>query len=330
MAPWEWKRVDSTGDDLKKNLVPFPDREPSEVMFKMLGLLIEYANRVAGTVDSTVGENPGQNTPASTFQGMTEQGMQVYGMIFKRVWRCMKMEFKRRYELNKIYLLAHQDFGSGKDFIRREDYLGNPDNVAPVADPKITSVTMKINQAVNLKTAAATTPGYDIAVAERRFLNALEIDGVDQVYPGPGQVPQGHEMPNPKAMVEQMKLQGIQLKIKAEQIKWANELMEEQRLNNAKIALLEAQAMKAAADTNAVNAATQIEAFDNLINMHKEFSKQLNDRIKTLIGGGDGEGSDKGGAGGMEDPSGDEGSSSVSVRVPGGSEVSVGGGDSAK
>ncbi len=326
LAPWEWKRVDSTGDDLKKNLVPFPDRQPSEVMFKLLGLLIEYSNRIAGTVDATVGENPGQNTPASTFQGMTEQGMQVYGMIFKRVWRCMKMELKRRYELNRVFLRSHQDFGSGTDFIRREDYLGNPDQVAPVADPRITSVTMKIQQAIVVKQDSMATPGYDIAAVTRRFLNAAEIDGMDEIYPGPGKVPQGHEMPNPKAMVEQMKLQGKQMDLKAKQMQWANELMEEQRLNNAKIALLEAQAMQATADTNAVNAATQIETFDKLIQAHKEFSKQLNDRVKALLGEGDGKSSGEEGTGGMEGESSDSSDSGVSVNVPAGSKVSVGNG----
>jgi chaperonin GroES len=318
LAPWEWKRVDSTGDDLKKNLVPFPERQPSEVMFKLIGLLIEYANRVAGTVDATVGENPGQNTPASTFQGMTENGLQVYGMIFKRVWRCMKTEFKRRYELNKVFLRAHEDFGSGTDFIRREDYLGNPDQVAPVADPRLTSVTMSIQQALMLKQSAMSVPGYDMAEVEHRFLNAAEVDGIDQVYPGPGKVPPGHEAPNPKASVEMLKLQGKQMQVKAEQMKWANQLMETQRVNTAKIALLEAQAMQAAADTNAINAAAQIEAFDGLIKAHKEYGKQINDRIQALTAEGskDGQDSGEGGAGGMASASSNQGGNAVPPQMP--------------
>jgi chaperonin GroES len=38
--PMEWKHVDTTGDDLRKGIVPLPVREPSQVMFTLLNLLI--------------------------------------------------------------------------------------------------------------------------------------------------------------------------------------------------------------------------------------------------------------------------------------------------
>ena len=37
----EWKPVDVTGDDLRKNVFPMPVREPSGTLFQLLGLLIE-------------------------------------------------------------------------------------------------------------------------------------------------------------------------------------------------------------------------------------------------------------------------------------------------
>ncbi len=64
-APFSWNRVDSTGDDLRKNIFPLPVREPSAVMFQLLGMLIDYTNRISGATDMLTGVNPGQNTPAS-------------------------------------------------------------------------------------------------------------------------------------------------------------------------------------------------------------------------------------------------------------------------
>lgn len=326
MAPWEFKRVDSSGDDLRKNVFMWPDRAPPTFLFQLIELLIEYSNRVAGTVDSTVGENPGQNTPASTFQGMTEQGMQVYKMIFKRVWRSMKEEFKIRFMLNRVYLPRSTTFGSENQVIRREDYSMSSDLIAPVANPNISSVTMRMQTALMVKQASMGTPGYDIAETERNWLDNLEVENVNQVYPGPGKVPQGHEAPNPKAAVEMMKLQGIQMKLEADKMKWANQLMADQRLNNAKIKLLEAQAMAAVADANAADAATKIEAFEQLIQMHEQMGDQLNKRIATLLGEGDGKTSDGGGVSGVEGEHGDQGNSNVSVSMPGGVKVAVGGG----
>lgn len=330
MTPWEWKRVDMSGDDIKKSIYMWPDRSPPDFMLKLIGVLIEYANRVAGTVDATVGENPGQNTPASTYQGMSEQGMQTYKMCFKRLWRSMKKEFQKRFELNRVFLPTTENFGSGNEVIRREDYTGPSQYIAPVANPNITSVMMRTQQAIAVKQSSMTTPGYDIDEVEVRFLETLEVEDVRVIYPGPGQVQKGHEHIDPKSAVEQMKQQGVQMKVQMEKMKWANELMEEQRLNNAKIKLLEAQAMKAAADANAVMAAQKIEAFEQLIELHSAYSEQLNKRIQALLGegGGDDSGSnnEQGGVRQLEKPGGDQEDQSVSLKVPGGSEVAVGGG----
>lgn len=329
MAPFEWKRVDSTGDDLKKSIVPFPERAPSEVMFKLIGLLIDYANRIAGTTDATVGENPGQNTPASTYQGMTEQGMQVYSMIFKRVWRSMKEEFKKRYDLNRRFLPTVGRFGPAEDFIRREDYVGSPDQIAPVANPRLTSVLMRVQQAMIVKQDSHVTPGYDVPEVTKSWLAALEVEGIDRLYPGPDKVP---PLPNPKLQVEEKKLEGLQLKLKNEQQEWSNRLLEEKRVNNAKIAQLEAQSIKLMADAKAAQGEGEmkaielrIKAFDALIQSHKEFGDMVNERIKALGGAGEGN-SNGGGVPGMAGKPGDSGNSSVSLEVPGGSQVSVGNG----
>lgn len=325
MAPWEWKRVDSTGDDLRKNVVPFPERAADEVMFKLLGLLIEYSNRVAGTVDPTVGENPGQNTPASTFQGMTEQGMQIFGMTFKRVWRSMKEEFKRRYGINKYYLEPTQDFGSDDDFIRKEDYTGSPDQVAPVANPRVTSTIMRVQQTTAMKQSAMGTPGYDVYETEIAWLESLEVEGIDRLFPGPGRVPQGHEMVNPKVMVENLKEQTKQMKIKADMMIFANQLLEDQRVNNAKIRQLEAQALKLMSEAKSTDGAARLEAFNSLIEAHAQYGDMLNNRIKALLGGGSsGESDEGGGVQGMARKPGNGSDSSVSIAVPGGSNVSVG------
>lgn len=330
MAPWEFKRVDSSGDDLRKNVFMWPDRAPPTFLFQLIELLIEYSNRIAGTVDSTVGENPGQNTPASTFQGMTEQGMQVYKMIFKRVWRSMKEEFKQRFALNRVYLPRSFKFGSGNTTVRREDYIAAAaDLISPVANPNVSSITMKLQTAMAVKQAAMGTPGYDIAEVERIWLDNLEVENIGVIYPGPGKVPQENMAPNPKAAVEQMKLQGIQMKLDAEKMKWANHLMEEQRLNTAKIRLIEAQAMKAASEAHGAQAALQIEAFEQLLKMHEQLGDQMNKQISSLLGEGDGtKGADGGGVSQSQSKSGDQGDSNVSVSVPGGSEVSVGAGAS--
>jgi len=305
MAPWEWKRVDSTGDDLRKNLVPFPDRQPLAVTLQLIELLVTYADRLAGTTDTMVGENPGQNTPAETSRSMTEQGMKVYSMIFKRVWRSMREEFKKLYKLNKTNLNLSKTFGASNDFIRSEDYSGNVDQIAPVADPNITSITMQIIQAATVHQLAFTTPGFDRDEASKRYLKALKVENIDSLFVGEEKA---KPLPNPKMAVEQVKLQAHQLKIEAEKVHWANELLMEQPKVMAEIDLLKAQAAKLIAEIGAERAAQQVDAFEAAIKAFEAYHGALNNRIKALTGGkedGESKGTpNRGNVPGLEGPSG--------------------------
>lgn len=278
-APLEWKRVDSSGDDLQKGIFPLPVREPSAVLFNLLSLLINYTNRVASTTDMMVGENPGQNTPAETARTMVEQGQKVYNAIFKRIWRCMKEEFKKLYVLNGLYLPASQRFGSG-DRALREDYLGNPEEVVPAADPNVTSDSMRINQVSMLKQSAMATPGYDIAAVERRFLKALKIDAIDEVYPGPDKVPPSK---HPKVQIEEIKLQGKQMQWQHEQAMFAATLMEEQRVNNAKILQMEADVAKTMADIPGDQMDREINAMNTALGVLKAHNDVLTRRIELVL-----------------------------------------------
>lgn len=279
-APLEWKRVDSTGDDLRKSIFPLPVREPSAVLFNLLALLVQYTNRVAGTTEVMVGENLGQNTPAETTRTLREEGTKIYNTIFKRIWRGMKEEFKKLYILNAVYLEQKKYFGTGQTFVLREDYLGDPNSVVPVADPNLTSDQARFMQASALKQSAAATPGYDIAEVERRYLRTLKVEEIDQVYPGPDKVPQGKDV---KLMIQEMKLQGRQAELQQEMLQFALQLEEDRRLNTAKIAKLEAEAIKLMGDLKGDQADRRINAINAAIGAIKAHNDTLKMRAETVM-----------------------------------------------
>jgi chaperonin GroES len=296
IAPNEWKRVDSTGDDLRKNIVPKPEVEPSAVTFQLIGLLIQYADRIAGTTEQMVGESPGQNTPAETNRNTQEQGMQAFSTIFKRVWRCMKEEFKKLHQLNAQFLPSKQPFGSQEDYILREDYKSDPDQVCPVADPNITSRSQKMNMAMAVANRAQVVPGYATQETEKDVLKAIGVQDIDRVYPGADKVP---PLPNPKMAVENMKLESKKMEL--EQKKWElmTTLQTSMKKNMAEIRKLEAETIKLLSGTQNERAALQLQAYETVISAFKEHGEMLNERMKLLQGdenGGEGKpGADKGG-----------------------------------
>lgn len=328
IAPNQWIRVDTDGTDLQKNIVPNPVREPSNVLYQLLVLLINYANRISGALDVTVGENIGQNTPAETGRNMLAMGMKIYNAIFKRTWRSMKEELRKLYLLNAAHLPDRKNFGN-KSFAMREDFLGDPDLIAPVADPNITSEEMELQKLMVVKQNAMMTPGYSIPDVERRILRALRLDGIGTLYPGPDKVP---PLPNPKLQVEQLKLQAKTGELQQAKLEWTMKLQEEHRVNTAKIILLVAQAEDLKQKAVGEEAGRQIAAFDAALGALKAHNEHLRGMIELSMkqlnedrGNGTGE-SDAGGVRGLAGPSRNAGGEMAPADLGAGGGAEAGGG----
>ena len=197
--PYEWKRVDSTGDDLRKNIVELTIREPSNVLMQLLTFLVNYGQQVGGATDTQVGENPGQNTPAETMRIMNQNGKQIYSAIYKRIWRGFKNEFKLFYRLNGLYSdnLLYEDKQTGKWFQLAPDDYAYPDaGIVPAADPTMVTSSDKQQQAIMAHGVVAQTPGGDALESARRVLSSFGVKDIDKLLP-PKLLPDGQ--PNPAA-----------------------------------------------------------------------------------------------------------------------------------
>jgi chaperonin GroES len=148
----EFKRVDSTGDDLRKNIVSLPTPEPSGVLFNLLGLLINAGQRLASTLDSQIGEDPGQNQKATTTMAVQEQGQKIFNGIYKRDLRSLNKEIKKHFYLNSIHLPTESYLNVldanlpeeiGKT-IKRDDYDIMSLNIVASADRSYASQQMKM------------------------------------------------------------------------------------------------------------------------------------------------------------------------------------------
>jgi len=228
-----------------------------------------------------VGENPGQNTPASTAQTMVEMGQKIYSAIFKRIWRSTKEEFEKLYLLNGKYMLLEQEYVGGAT---RDDYQGKADEVFPVADPTITSEAQQMQLATAIKAAAATSPGYDHDAVERRWLKAMKVDAPDQIFKGTAGTPPPKD---PKLVIAETKEQGAmarqQADLQARQQEFILSLMEERRMNNAKILELSARAENEAASAQTEQAYAQVAMLNAQVSAMKNENESINAQIDHLL-----------------------------------------------
>ena len=205
----EWKQVDAVGDDIRKNIMPLPVREPSGVLFSVLSFLVDYSNRLGSVTDIMVGNNPGQNQPATTTMAVLEQGMMVFNGIFKRIHRSLKQEFRKLYDLNRMYLNPQSyfevlDTGQSKQIFQMDYIQADPKDLRPTADPNMASSAQLLAKAEALRQAAYTGVGYNTMAVEHRYLEALKIPNIEEVHPMQNPIP---PQPDPKMEIDKAKLE---------------------------------------------------------------------------------------------------------------------------
>jgi len=225
--PGEWKVVNSYGTDIKNGIIPLPVREPSGVLFSLLGMLENASMKMASVVDILTGEIPGQNTKATVAMAAIEQGLKVFSSIYKRCHRSLKKEYKKLYLLNAEYLPVESYvsiFDSEEmESIEKTDYDINSNDVVPYSDPNVSSEQQRIAK-IQVIQELLGTGRISIDEYVRRFLEATDQPAIDKLMDVPD--PQ----PDPNLVLDQqrfahdremdiwgMKLKSLELDIKANQ-----------------------------------------------------------------------------------------------------------------
>lgn len=213
--PGEWKGVNVTGDDLRKQIVPLPTKEPSKVLFELMGALVTSGKELASVAEIFTGKMPGQNTPATTTMASVEQGMKVFTAVYKRIYRALGEEFKKIFKLNHLYLDPQKYVAVIDTQIGPEDFDDDEYNICPGADPTAMSQSEKLLKAQGLvELLQMFGPMMNPIEVVSRVLQAQEQPNWQRVLSqevlATGQVPP--PPPDPKVMAMQMKAQMDQQK----------------------------------------------------------------------------------------------------------------------
>lgn len=258
--PGEWKAVNAVGDDLKKQIFPLPVREPSQVLFNLLDLLLKSGKELASVAEIFVGKMPGQNTPATTTMATIEQGMKVFTAVYKRVYRALTSEFRKIYKLNREYMNPEEYISVLDEPIQQSDYEGSDDDIIPGADPTAVSSQEK-QQKVQALMQLLQLGTIDPMAVTQLYLEAHEIAEPQKYMKQPASPP-----PDPKAEAIKMKAQVDQQKAQMDMQKAQHKMQldgasKEQELRMKAAALqqeLQAKQMKAVLDAKLAQAeATQ-------------------------------------------------------------------------
>jgi chaperonin GroES len=274
-TPGEWKTLNSMSDDLRKQILPLPTKEPSAVLFQLMGTLITSGKELASVAEIFVGKMPGQNTPATTTMATIEQGMKVFTAVYKRIYRSLKSEYKKLFQLNKIYLDPNKYAMVLDSQVLPTDFDSKTYDVCPAADPSTPTQTEKLMKAQGL---AELLPlgTLDPLEVTRRILEAQEQPNIDRLFSQAIQQTGQHQPPpDPKMQEMQMKGQMEEQKAALNERDMAFKSELAARDQNFK-QMMAAQKQAQDAQYKAINA-----KMDAAISIHKQRIFEAAERAKT-------------------------------------------------
>jgi hypothetical protein len=173
-------------DDIRKVMMPLPFNPPSQVLFTLLGFLVDSAKGVVRTTFEDLADS-NANTPVGTTLARMEQGMVVFSSIHARVHDAMGRLLETLYRINKMYMDEREIFDETGELLAYRDDFDGPVNVMPVSDPNIYSEMQRFAQVQAVVSRAQAMPQlYDVRAVEKMLLDQLKIpEGDSLLLPKP-------------------------------------------------------------------------------------------------------------------------------------------------
>lgn len=191
--PGEYKVVNASGQTLQQAIYERTTPAPSNVLFELLGLLMDASKDIASIKDVITGDSPPNQTATATL-ALIEQGLQVFTAIYKRVYRALKQEFALLFESICRYG-DQQDYMNtvdSQDADVRKDFAADDMDIRPISDPTAVTHMQQLSKAQFL--GQFLGKGLNDGEIYRRMFAAANIDDIDTILQSPG--------PNPQVVAE--------------------------------------------------------------------------------------------------------------------------------
>ena len=183
IAPAEFRDVDVASGTIKDNIMTLPYKEPSQVLYSLLGTIVEEGRRFASAADLKVSDMSAQS-PVGTTLAILERTLKVMSAVQARVHYAMKQEFKLLKAIIRDYTDDEYSYqpDSAHPRIKRSDY--DMVEVIPVSDPNAATMSQKVVQYQAVLQLAQGAPQiYDMPLLHRQMLEVLGIRNADKLIP---------------------------------------------------------------------------------------------------------------------------------------------------
>jgi hypothetical protein len=185
IAPAEFRDVDVASGTIKDNIMTLPYKEPSQVLYSLLGTIVDEGRRFASAADLKVSDMSAQS-PVGTTLAILERTLKVMSAIQARVHYAMKQEFRLLKNIIRDYTDDEYSYEPDTSHPRAKQSDYDSVEVIPVSDPNAATMSQKVVQYQAVLQLAQGAPQiYDLPMLHRQMLEVLGIKDASKLVPMP-------------------------------------------------------------------------------------------------------------------------------------------------
>lgn len=180
LMPGEFRDVDVPGGAIRDSITFIPYKEPSSVLYSLLGNIVEEGRRIGSVADIQVGDMNAQ-APVGTTLALLERSMKVMSGVQARLHAALKKELRLLSKIVHDYMPDEYAYEVDGDFSRKADFDKRID-VIPVSDPNAATMAQRIMQyQAALQLAQQAPQLYDMGKLHRQMLEVLGIQDAGDI-----------------------------------------------------------------------------------------------------------------------------------------------------
>jgi len=182
IMPGEFRDVDVPGGAIRDNIAFLPYKEPSGVLYQLLGDIVQEGRRFASAADVKASDINGE-APVGTTLAVLEREMKVLSAVQSRVHAAVSRELKILAELVRDYGPEVYPYEPDEAPVVKADFDDRVD-IVPVSDPNAGTMAQRIMQyQAALQLASQAPQMYDLPLLHRQMLDVLGIQDADKIVP---------------------------------------------------------------------------------------------------------------------------------------------------
>ncbi len=188
IMPGEFRDVDVPGGVIRDNITFLPYKEPSGVLYSLLGNIVEEGRRFASMADVKI-DDMRQDAPVGTTLAILERAMKVQSAIQARIHASLKKEFKILTRIIRDYTSPSYPYETEEgEEIKQSDFDDRVD-IIPVSDPNASTLSQRIMQYQAALQLAAQSPNlYDLPLLHRQMMELIGIPNAEEIVPNPDDI----------------------------------------------------------------------------------------------------------------------------------------------